>query len=171
MVIHTASPSFCTSLMRFIRRCSQMREFFFSRLPVCYIDVANGAEPSAQKEEHDATIRIQGNGAYAQQYDGATTIHVRGNSTKGYPKKPWKIKLDKKTDVFGLGGGGEGICIAFYCRKDLRKLEKFMVNDASVRFLFVGEQEQYDKAHRIFALCPTRSVSSSQRAALRGMQG
>ena len=81
------------------------QEFFFSRLPVCYIDVANGAEPSAQKEEHDATIRIQGNGAYAQQYDGATTIHVRGNSTKGYPKKPWKIKLDKKTDVFGLGGG------------------------------------------------------------------
>ena len=30
-----------------------------------------------------------------------------------------------------------------------------MVNDAQVRFLFVGEQEQYDKAHRIFALCPS----------------
>ena len=28
-----------------------------------------------------------------------------------------------------------------------------MVNDAGVRFLFVGEQEQYDKAHRIFPLC------------------
>ena len=30
-----------------------------------------------------------------------------------------------------------------------------MVNDAKVRFLFVGEQEQYDKARRIFSLCPT----------------
>ena len=32
---------------------------------------------------------------------------------------------------------------------------QYVVNDAGVRFLFVGEQEQYDKAHRIFALCPT----------------
>ena len=30
-----------------------------------------------------------------------------------------------------------------------------MINDAQVRFIFVGEQEQYDKAHRIFALCNT----------------
>src|SRR3712207_9309615 len=32
---------------------------------------------------------------------------------------------------------------------------QYIVNDAQVRFLFVGEQEQYDKAHRIFALCPS----------------
>ncbi|MBQ2360663.1 MAG: long-chain fatty acid--CoA ligase, partial [Prevotella sp.] len=32
---------------------------------------------------------------------------------------------------------------------------QFVVKDANVRFLFVGEQDQYDKAHRIFALCPT----------------
>lgn len=31
---------------------------------------------------------------------------------------------------------------------------QYMVNDAQIRFIFVGEQEQYDKAHRIFALCP-----------------
>lgn len=30
-----------------------------------------------------------------------------------------------------------------------------MVQDGGVRIIFVGEQEQYDKAHRIFALCPT----------------
>ncbi len=30
-----------------------------------------------------------------------------------------------------------------------------MVNDAQVRFLFVGEQDQYNKAHRIFPLCPS----------------
>lgn len=32
---------------------------------------------------------------------------------------------------------------------------QFMIQDAGVKFLFVGEQEQYDKAHRIFAVCPT----------------
>lgn len=30
-----------------------------------------------------------------------------------------------------------------------------MISDAKIRFLFVGEQEQYDKARRIFATCPT----------------
>ncbi len=29
-----------------------------------------------------------------------------------------------------------------------------IINDAQIRFLFVREQEQYDKAHRVFALCP-----------------
>ena len=28
-------------------------------------------------------------------------------------------------------------------------------NDAKIRFLFVGEQDQYDKARRVFSLCPT----------------
>jgi len=78
---------------------------FFSRLPVCYIDVEGGAVPTSQKEEHDATIRIQGNGTYVQQYDGKTSIKVRGNSTSVLPKKPWKLKLGKKADVFGLGAG------------------------------------------------------------------
>ena len=32
---------------------------------------------------------------------------------------------------------------------------QFIINDAQVRFLFVGEQEQYNKAHRVFALCPS----------------
>lgn len=30
-----------------------------------------------------------------------------------------------------------------------------MITDGQVRFLFVGEQDQYDKAHRVFALCPS----------------
>lgn len=32
---------------------------------------------------------------------------------------------------------------------------QFLIQDAGVKILFVGEQEQYDKAHRIFALCPS----------------
>lgn len=32
---------------------------------------------------------------------------------------------------------------------------QYIINDSQARFLFVGEQEQYDKAHRIFALCPS----------------
>ena len=44
--------------------------------------------------------------------------------------------------------------IPFYATSSEQQIQ-YMINDAQVRFLFVGEQEQYDKAHRVFALCPS----------------
>ena len=44
--------------------------------------------------------------------------------------------------------------IPFYASSSEQQIQ-FMIQDAGIRFIFVGEQEQYDKAHRIFALCPT----------------
>ena len=49
--------------------------------------------------------------------------------------------------------GVRAVTIPFYATSSEQQIQ-FMVNDAQVRFLFVGEQDQYDKAHRIFALCP-----------------
>ena len=50
--------------------------------------------------------------------------------------------------------GVRAVTIPFYATSSEQQIQ-FMINDAKVRFLFVGEQEQYDKAHRVFALCPT----------------
>lgn len=44
--------------------------------------------------------------------------------------------------------------VPFYATSSEQQIQ-YMIQDASVRFLFVGEQEQYDKAHRVIALCPT----------------
>lgn len=44
--------------------------------------------------------------------------------------------------------------IPFYATSSEQQIQ-YMITDGQVRFLFVGEQEQYDKAHRVFALCPT----------------
>ena len=44
--------------------------------------------------------------------------------------------------------------IPFYASSSEQQIQ-YMIQDASVRFVFVGEQEQYDKAHRILPLCPT----------------
>lgn len=44
--------------------------------------------------------------------------------------------------------------IPFYATSSEQQIQ-YMINDAQVRVLFVGEQEQYDKAHRVFPLCPT----------------
>lgn len=46
------------------------------------------------------------------------------------------------------------VSIPFYATASEQQIQ-YMINDAQVRFIFVGEQEQYDKAHRIFALCNT----------------
>ena len=50
--------------------------------------------------------------------------------------------------------GIRAVTIPFYATSSEQQIQ-FMINDARVRLLFVGEQEQYDKAHRVFALCPT----------------
>lgn len=50
--------------------------------------------------------------------------------------------------------GIRAVTIPFYATSSEQQIQ-FMINDAKVRFLFVGEQEQYDKAHRVSALCPT----------------
>ncbi len=46
------------------------------------------------------------------------------------------------------------VSIPFYATSSEQQIQ-YMINDGQVRFLFVGEQEQYDKAHRVFALCPS----------------
>ena len=46
------------------------------------------------------------------------------------------------------------ISVPFYATSSEQQIQ-YMVQDGGIKVLFVGEQEQYDKAHRIFALCPT----------------
>lgn len=50
--------------------------------------------------------------------------------------------------------GVRAVTIPFYATSSEQQIQ-FMVNDAKIRFLFVGEQEQYDKAHRVFPTCST----------------
>ena len=50
--------------------------------------------------------------------------------------------------------GIRAVTIPFYATSSEQQLQ-FVINDADIRFIFVGEQEQYDKACRIQALCPT----------------
>jgi long-chain acyl-CoA synthetase len=50
--------------------------------------------------------------------------------------------------------GIRAVTIPFYATSSEQQIQ-FMLNDAKVRFLFVGEQEQYDKARRVFATCKT----------------
>ena len=50
--------------------------------------------------------------------------------------------------------GIRAVTIPFYATSSEQQIQ-YMVSDAKVRFLFVGEQEQYDKARRVVSMCHT----------------
>ena len=102
------------------------KSMFFSKLPVIYINTENN-EPVVSKNDYlDADMYVQGNDKYNVQnstlYNGKTEIKGRGNSTWiHFPKKPYRLKLDKKTDLFGLGKNKHWNLLANYIDDSLMR--------------------------------------------------
>ena len=88
---------------------------YFSELPVVYVDTEGQVPVTSNENAIEAHIKLQGNAEFNNSqywYDGATDIKGRGNSTwsesKNGGKKPYKLKLDKKANLLGLGTKGKG---------------------------------------------------------------
>ncbi len=75
------------------------------------------------------------------------------------------VKVQERIGIFSqnciqyvltdFGAWGIRACsVPFYANSSEEQVQ-FMVNDAGIRFVFAGEQEQYDKARHLFAVCPT----------------
>lgn len=50
--------------------------------------------------------------------------------------------------------GVKAITIPFYATSSEQQIQ-FIINDAEIRMVFVGEQDQYDKARRVLSHCPS----------------
>ncbi len=104
---------------------SASAEMYFSKLPVVYINTHDGADITSKTDYKDADLKIQGNAEYNTEtttmYDGLTEIRGRGNSTWGMPKKPYKLKLDKKTDLLGMGKNKHWVLLANYSDESLMR--------------------------------------------------
>jgi hypothetical protein len=91
-------------------------------LPVMKIDTKDN-QKIADKENYVYTnIRIidPDNSEYDIEHkDYSDRIRGRGNATWYYPKQPYKIKLDKKTDMLGMGKNKNWVLLANYCDKTL----------------------------------------------------
>ncbi len=77
-----------------------------SQLPVVYIETENRESVIVKDKVLDAHMKIQGNSEFSDEallYDGKTEIKGRGNTTWNDDKKPYKLKLDKKSDILGMG--------------------------------------------------------------------
>ena len=100
-------------------------KMFFSELPVVYINTEGGQAITSKEKYIDAELIIQGNETYNSKttklYNGATEIRGRGNSTWGQPKKPYRLKLDKKTDLLGMGKSKHWVLLANYLDESLQR--------------------------------------------------
>ena len=100
-------------------------EMFFSELPVVYINTEGGQAITSKEKYIDAELIVQGNETYNSKttklYNGATEIRGRGNSTWSQPKKPYRLKLDKKTDLLGMGKSKHWVLLANYMDESLQR--------------------------------------------------
>jgi hypothetical protein len=72
-------------------------------LPVLHIET-DGDAPILDREHYvPGTVTLDPNGSAFAAYAGTMGIRGRGNTTWGYPKKPYRLKLDAKASLMGLG--------------------------------------------------------------------
>ena len=91
------------------------KSMLISELPVVYIEVENRKAVVRKDVQLNAQITIQGNSEFNDAdilYTGATQIKGRGNSTWESEKKPYKLKLDSKADLFGMGKSKHWVLIS-----------------------------------------------------------
>lgn len=74
----------------------------YSGLPIVEINTPNSVAITSKDvwTENSSMKIINPDGSTS--YEGTTSVRGRGNSTWGYPKKPYAIKLDKKASILGM---------------------------------------------------------------------
>ena len=75
-------------------------------------------------------------------------VGVQENIAVFSQNKPESVCVD--FGVYGI----RAVSIPFYATSSEAQIQ-YMINDASIRFVFVGEQYQYDTAFRVLKMCPT----------------
>lgn len=82
-------------------------------IPHIYINTENEEEITSKEKYLSAEISIEANG-WGEDYSGKTQIKGRGNSTWGMPKKPYRLKLEKKSSLLKLAEEKDWVLLANY---------------------------------------------------------
>lgn len=78
---------------------------FGTNVPALYITIPDfpELEDLTDKETYlNAVLKVDGNGWFEDLDSAPVLIKGRGNSTWGYPKKPYRLKFDKKISICGF---------------------------------------------------------------------
>lgn len=82
-------------------------------IPHIKIMTVNGEKVTSKDNYLKATINIDGKERY-RDYSGSTEIKGRGNSTWGFPKKPYRLKLNSKSEILGIPSAKNWVLLANY---------------------------------------------------------
>lgn len=82
-------------------------------IPQISIQIDGGQEVVQKDKYLKADLIIKGNEMF-DNYVGATEIRGRGNSTWGYEKKPYRLRLAVKSDVLGIQPARNWVLLANY---------------------------------------------------------
>lgn len=104
---------------------------YFSKLPVIYINTVDEKQITSKEEYIDAGMHIQNNTETDEAvYSGGIRIKGRGNSSWKWDKKPYRIKLNEKTNLFGMGKNKNWVLLANYLDESLlRNTTAFQISE------------------------------------------
>ncbi|MET0635747.1 MAG: CotH kinase family protein [Chitinophagaceae bacterium] len=94
----------------------------YTDLPIIRVQTDNSAPVNSTEIYVGATISISSNGTDLPDFSGKTEIRGRGNSTWTImPKKPYRLKLDKKSEILGMPTNKHWVLLANYADKSLMR--------------------------------------------------
>lgn len=94
-----------------------------------YVTTNSGTDITSREEYQPCYISLNGGGAFPS-YSAPASIRGRGNSSwSWYAKKPYRIKLDEKHKLLGLGKGKSWVLLANY--RDVTDLMNTFVFEAA----------------------------------------
>ena len=94
-----------------ITYCKKTKSENFKNIPVISIDT-NNIEIASKEEYVNCVVSTSGKGKDTNGLSGK--IKLRGNTTFNKPKKPYRIKLDKKNALFGYEKAKNWVLLADY---------------------------------------------------------
>ena len=139
-------------------------------IPVVRIKTKNGAGIYDKENYVDGTITITDpEKMYSDvtEFTADMGIRGRGNSTWGFPKKPWKVKLDKKASLLGMPADKEWALLANYADRTLLRNIVAMKLSEICGFSWTPRMrsvEVYlnDKYQGVYTLCEHKKVSKDR---------
>ena len=139
-------------------------------IPVVRIMTDGAAGIYDKKNYVPGTITIEDpDGLYSEvkEFSARMGIRGRGNSTWGWPKKPWKVKLDEKASLLGMPKDKEWALLANYGdRTLLRNITAMRLSEICgfswTPRMYSVEVYLNDKYQGVYNLCEHKKVSKDR---------
>jgi hypothetical protein len=90
----------------------------YTGLPIVSVNTKDNAPILSKDDYVEGDVRILGDMA-TPIFSGTMRIKGRGNATWGYEKRPYRIKLDEKSEMLGMPADKDWVLLAEYTDKSL----------------------------------------------------